>query len=113
MKKGQKRNLKELSAKQQVGLYVVLTKLYDDKNKPFFSSDFAKAMRKFLIIKDEAEYRKTIGGILGALSKNNILEKVSADRDPLWKLPTDIHAKPVYYKKELQHVPQVVTRWKE
>lgn len=113
MNTGEKRNLKSLSAKQQIGLYVVLTKLYDDKNKPFFSSDFAKAMDKFLIISDQDDYRKTIGGILGALSKNNILEKVSADRDPLWRLPVDIHANPEHYKKELNHVPQIITHWQE
>lgn len=113
MNNEEKRNLKKLSAKQQIGLYVVLTKLYDQKNRPFFSSDFARAMEKFLLIADKDEYRKTIGGILGALSKNNILEKVSADRDPLWKLPIDIHAHPEHYKKELQHVPQIVARWQE
>ncbi len=105
------RNLKNLSVKQQVGLYVVLTKLYDSQNRPFYSSDLAKAIKPFLRIEDSDEFRRTIGGILGALSKNNILVKVSSDRDPLWKLPDDIHANPEYYKKELQHIPDIEIRW--
>ena len=93
-------------------LYVVLTKLYDEKNRPFYSSDFSNHMRPFLTIKDTDEFRKTIGGILGALSKNNILVRVSSDRDPLWKLPEDIHASPDHYRKELKHIPEVEIRWK-
>lgn len=107
------RNLKNLSVKQQIGLYVVLTKLFDSKNRPFYSSDLAKEMRPFLRIDDDDEFRRTIGGILGALSKNNILIRVSSDRDPLWKLPDDILADPKHYKKELQHIPDVEIRWQE
>jgi len=113
MIKDEKRNLKALSVKQQLGLYVVLTYLYDEKNSPFYSSDFSNKMEKFLIIDDKDEYRKTIGGILGSLSKNNILEKISSDRDPIWKIADDIHSDPVYYKKELQHIPDVKISWEK
>ena len=110
-KKANNRNLRDLSVKQQVGLYVVLTKFYDPKNRPFYSSDFAKEMKKFLLIDNEDEFRRIIGGILGALSKNNILIRVSSDRDPLWRLPDDIHANTEHYRKELQHIPEVEIRW--
>lgn len=107
------RNLSELSVKQQLGLYVVLTRLFDEKNKPFFSSNFAREMRVFLRIDDPDEYRKTIGGILGALSKNEILEKKSNDRNPLWALANDIHSNPGYYRKQLQHIPNVKITWEK
>ncbi len=107
------RNLKNLSVKQQLGLYVVLTTLYDSKNHPFYSSELAKAIRPFLNIDNDDEFRRIIGGILGALSKNNILIRVSSDKDPLWKLPDDILSDPERYKKELQHIPTVEIRWQE
>lgn len=107
----QQRNMADLSVRQQLGLWVILTKLYDEKNKPFFSSDFAREMKKFLTIEDEDAYRKTIGGILSALSKNNVLEKASSDRNPLWRLPEDIHADPKHFKAELKHVPDVIVNW--
>lgn len=110
-KKSNNRNLRDLSVKQQLGLYVVLTKFYDSKNRPFYSSDFAKEIKRFLLIDNEDEFRRIIGGILGALSKNNILIRVSSDKDPLWKLPDDIHANPEYYRKELQHIPEIEIRW--
>ncbi len=107
------RNLKELSVKQQLGLYVVLTKLYDKKNRHFYSSSFAEAMNPFLAIDDPDEYRKTVGGILGALSKNKVLQKESSDRDPLWSLASDIHSNPDLYKDQLQHIPQVKISWEK
>ncbi len=107
------RNLKELSVKQQLGLYVVLKKFYHEKNSPFYSSDFAKEMKKYLLIEDPDEYRKTIGGILGALSKNKVLQKESSDRDPLWTLAEDIHSNPDYYRNQLQHIPQVKIVWEK
>ena len=107
------RNFKALSVKQQIGLYVVLTKFHTEENSPFFSSDFSAAMKSFLLIEDPGEYKRVIGGILGALSKNNILEKISSDKDPLWRLPEDIYANRESCKKELQHIPQVVARWEK
>lgn len=105
-----RRNVTELSVKQQVGLYVVLTKLYSQKNLPFLSSSFAKEMKKYLLIDDSDEYRKAIGGILGALSKNGMIKKISGDKDPLWILPEDIHKNAVEYK---DNIFPVVTHWQQ
>lgn len=105
-----RRDVTKLSAKQQIGLYVVLTKLYSQKNHAFFSSDFAKEMKKYLLIKDPDEYRKTIGGILGALSKNEMIKKTSGDKDPLWILPDDIHKHAKEYKDDIF---PVVTHWQK
>ena len=105
-----RRDVTKLSAKQQIGLYVVLTKLYDAKNKPFYSSDFAKEMKKYLLIDDPDEYRKAIGGILGALSKNEMIKKTSGDKDPLWILPEGVRKHTVEYKSDIF---PVVTHWKQ
>ena len=105
-----RRDVTKLSAKQQIGLYVVLNKLYDKKNLPFLSSNFAKEMKKYLLIDDPDEYRKTIGGILGALSKNEMIKKISGDKDPLWILPEDIHKNAVEYKNDIF---PVVTHWQQ
>lgn len=109
----EKINLKELSVKQQLGLYVVLKKLYNKNNRHFYSSDFAKVMRPFLTIDNLDEYRKTIGGILGSLSKNKILQKESSDRDPLWSLSENIHSDPDFYRDQLQHIPKVKISWEK
>jgi hypothetical protein len=108
-----KRDMADLSVKQQVGLWVILRELYDEKNRPFFSSEFSKKMKSYLNIDDEDTYRKTIGGILSALSKNNVLERVSSDRDPLWRLPDDIHNDPEYFKQQLKHIPHVTVEWQQ
>lgn len=104
------RNLKELSAKQQISLYTILNKLTEEKNHPFLSSDFAREMQSLLLINDPAEYQQTIGGILGALSKNSLIEKISGDKDPLWILPDDIHKNAEKYKKALF---PIITYWKK
>lgn len=110
-KESNNKNIKNLSVKQQLGLYIVLNKLYDSQNHPFYSSDFAKEIKRFLLTDNENEFKRIIGGILGALSKNNILIRVSSGKDPLWKLSEDIHANPEYYKKELRHIPNIEIHW--
>lgn len=105
-----RRDMTKLSAKQQIGLYVILTKLYGEKNRPFFSSDFAEEMERYLKTNDSDEYKKIIGGILGALSKNGIIRKITGDRDPLWILPDDIYQITGDYKKAI--LP-VVTHWEQ
>jgi hypothetical protein len=105
-----KRDVTKLSAKQQVGLYVVLTKLLDENNRPFYSSDFAREMKSYLLIDDADEYRQTIGGVLGALSKNGLLKKTSGDKDPLWILSEEIHKDAASYKEDI--LP-VVTHWQK
>jgi len=105
------RNMAELSVRQQLGLWVILAKLHDEKNRPFFSSDFAREMKNYIMIDDEDAYRKTIGGILSALSKNNILERVSSDRNPLWRLPEDINKDPKHFKEQLDHIPHITMVW--
>lgn len=104
------RNIKELSTKQQIGLYTILSKLRDEKNHPFLSSDFAREMQSLLLINDPAEHQRAIGGILGALSKNSLIKKISGDRDPLWVLPEDINENAEKYKKELF---PVITYWQK
>ena len=107
-------NIKGLSVKQQLGLFVVLTKLYDKKvNRPFYSSDFSEAIKELVSAKDIDEYYKVVGGILGALSKNGILLKQSGDRDPLWTLADDIYERPGVYLEQLKHVPHVRVFWSE
>lgn len=101
MEKAPERNLKKLSAKQQVALYVMLGKLKGGKNRPFLSSDFANEVRSIFVTKDDAEYQRTIGGILGALSKNSLVEKITGDRDPLWAIPEDIYKNAEKYRKEM------------
>ncbi len=105
-----RRNIKELSAKQQISLYTILNKLIEENNRPFLSSDFAREMQSLLLINDPAEYQQTIGGILGALSKNSLIEKISGDKDPLWILPDDIHKNAENYKKALF---PVITYWQK
>ncbi|MDP3725950.1 MAG: hypothetical protein Q8R36_02005 [bacterium] len=104
------KNIKRLSTKQQIGLYTILNKLRDEKNHPFLSSDFAREMQVLLLISNPAEYQQTIGGILGALSKNSLIEKISGDKDPLWVLPEYIHKNAEKYKKELF---PVITYWQK
>jgi len=98
-----------LPAKQQIGLYVVLTKFKGD-NPLFHSSDFSREMKSFLSTSEDNEYQKIIGGILGGLSRGQLLKKVSGDRDPLWLIPEDIHKNAELYKKELF---PVATYWQK
>lgn len=92
-------NIKNLSPSQQVALWVILK----FNKKSFFSSEIAGS--EYLTEKG----RKAIGGILGALSRNGFIEKVSGGRDKLWKLNSLIENNKEFYKKE---ITKVKTYWR-
>ena len=102
--------MKKLSAYQQIGLYIMLGKIKGGKNRSFLSSDFAREMRSYFTTKDASEYQRIMGGILGALSKNSIIKKMTGDRDPLWSLSEYIHVNAEKYRKEIF---PVYTHWED
>ena len=110
MEKAPERNIKKLSAKQQIGMRVILKDLIGEENTPFLSSDFSKKMQKIFPIKNDSEHQRMIGGILGALSKNSIIEKITGDRDPLWMIAEDIYENAEKYEKQIQ---PVLLYWKD
>lgn len=104
------KRIKNLPPKQQIGLYVILAKLYSRKNESFLSSNFSEAMQKYFKIDDSAQYGKTIGGILSSLSRNNLIERVSGGRNPLWTIPEDIKKNSSLYKNAIFNV---TTYWQK
>ncbi len=102
-----KKEIKEMPVKQQVGLYVILDN-FINKELLFKSSDFQREMKKYLILDDEDGYRRVIGGILSGLSKNNLITRMSNDKDPLWNISIDVAEDADDYK---QAILPVITYW--
>lgn len=87
----QKLNVQNLSSSQQVALWAILRL----NKKSFFTSEIANS--KFFT----EEGKKAVGGIMSALYRNGIIEKVSGGRDKLWKLNPSIEKEEEFFKKEL------------
>lgn len=87
----QKLNIENLSSSQQVALWVILRL----NKKSFFTSEVAES--KFFT----EEGKKAVGGIMSALYRNKLIEKVSGGRDKLWKLSPPIEKGKEFYEKEL------------
>lgn len=90
---------------QQIALFVILRMPEAEKpNFSFLSSDLAKALKPF--IKNQISYNKKnygnfIGGILSSLNRNEILTKITGDRDKLWTLSNEVKANMDDYKNSL------------
>lgn len=86
--------INNLSPSQQMALWIILK---EDK-KAFYTSEVAKS--KFFTDKG----KKAIGGIMSALYRNGLIEKVSGGRDKLWKLSPAVEKNKKVYKNELYKV---------
>jgi hypothetical protein len=108
MDKKIKQLIRSLPGRQQVGLWVIfnMPEISSDKFS-FRSSEFAEKMKRHAVddIKlDESIYGKFIGGILSGLSRNNLLIKVSGDRDVKWTLPEELLSNADDYKVAILEV---------
>jgi len=84
-------NIKDLSTSQQMALWVILRA----GKKSFYTSEIAKS--PFFTAKG----KKAIGGIMSALYRNGIIEKISGGRDKLWKLSPSVERDKKSYKDKL------------
>lgn len=86
--------VRSLPVAQQIATYVILRMANSNLNGfSFLSSSFALAFKPFVkkhITTDMDEYGKFIGGILSGLMRNDVLVKLSGDRDKLWTLSDEI-----------------------
>lgn len=92
-------NIKDLSPSQQIALWVILHL----KQKSFYTSEVANS--EFFT----NQGKKAIGGIMSALCRNGIIEKVSGGRDKLWKLNPSIEKEKEFY---VQEITKVKTYWR-
>jgi len=100
-----KEKITSLPLAQQVALFVILRMpSADRKNFSFLSSQFAKDFKPFVqkyISSNSEEYGKFVGAILSGLSRNDILSRLSGDRDKLWTLSNNVKTNFDQYKKYL------------
>ncbi|MBU1066654.1 hypothetical protein KKE60_02555 [Patescibacteria group bacterium] len=78
-----------------------------EKNFSFSSSDFAKVFRPYVksyLSTDSEEYGKSIGATLSGLLRNEILIRLTGDRDKLWTLSDNVKSNFEEFKKGLFEV---------
>lgn len=85
-----KNTITSLPLSQQVALWVIL-RMRDSSERSFSfsSSDFAKSFRPFAksyLSADPGEYGKYVGATLSSLMRNDILIRLTGDRNKLWTL---------------------------
>lgn len=104
-KKKIQNKITSLPLSQQVALWVILKmKGAAEKDFSFLSSQFAKKFKPFVkkhLSTDPDEYGKFVGATLSGLMRNNILVKLTGDRDKLWTLSPDVKNNLQKFKKKL------------
>lgn len=95
----QKLNIQNLSSSQQVALWVIL-KL---NRKSFYTSEVTNSK----VFTEQG--KKAVGGIMSALYRNGIIEKVSGGRDKLWKLNPSVEEEKEFY---IQEITKVKAYWR-
>lgn len=106
MKEKQVQNkITSLPLSQQVALWVIFRmKDAAEKDFSFLSSQFAKKFKPFVkkhLSADPDEYGKFVGATLSGLMRNNILMKLTGDRDKLWTLSNEVKSSHQMFKKKL------------
>ena len=108
VKKTAQNKITSLPLSQQVALWVILRmNSAERKDFSFFSSQFAKKFKPYVIKHLSAnpdEYGKFVGAALSGLMRNNILMKLTGDRDKLWTLSKDVKTNFKEFKKKLFEV---------
>lgn len=108
MEKQIKQLIRSLPGRQQIGLWVILNMPEISSNKfSFRSSEFSEKMKRYVaddIKSDESTYGKFIGGILSGLSRNDLLIKISGDRDVQWTLTEELLSNADAYKAAILEV---------
>jgi len=100
--------IRSLPFSQQVALFVILRMpRSNESNFSFLSSYFAKTFKPYAkkhISTDVEEFGKFIGGILSGLARNNILIKLTGDRDKVWTLSQEVKNNYDNFKKSLFNI---------
>lgn len=100
-----KNTITSLPLSQQVALWAILRmKESNKKSFSFSSSDFSKNFRPFVksyLSANPEEYGKFIGATLSSLMRNEVLVKLTGDRDKLWTLSDNVKANYDEFKREL------------
>lgn len=97
-----------LPLSQQVALWVILRmNRVGESDFSFFSSQFAKEFKPFVkkhLSANPDEYGKFVGATLSGLIRNDILTKLTGDRDKLWTLSKEVKNNYQIFKKKLFEV---------
>ena len=104
--------IRSLPFNQQVALWLITQMPRAEKeNFSFYSSDFTKKLLPYLkkeFATDPGESGKFAGAILSGLARNNLLEKITGDKDKLWTLSKIVKD---HYSDIKQNLFEVKTYW--
>lgn len=101
--------IRNLPAKQQLAVWIILNK-FKKKKYTFQVSDFAEAIKKYLLPKDTKDLARMIGGILSSLVRNKIIKPLTGGRDVIWTIDPDIKK---YAGACSDQIFSVVTYWEK
>jgi len=93
--------IRELPARQQIALWVILKNFHKSERTFFTTSDLIEKMGKFLVEKDPEKSGHIMGGIISSLSRNKVIEPVSGGRQPIWQVVPEIHKDAKKYEKAI------------
>lgn len=102
------KDVRELPARQQVALWVILKKFHKEKGTWFTVADFANEMKTYLDSKDLDSLGRVIGGILSSLVRNEMIEQFTGGRNPVWSVNSELHK---HAKEYADSIYPVITYW--
>lgn len=101
--------VRNLPAKQQIAVWVILTK-FSKKKYTFLVSDFAEEMKKYLSPKNMKDLARIMGGVLSSLVRNGMIEQLTGGRNIIWTINPEIKKNAKEYSKLIF---PVVTYWEK
>ena len=106
------RKFSDLAWQQQFVLLWIIKFIRDNKrgSNKFRSSEilgFIKEEPGYVDANKNKDIERSLGGTLGALSKEGHIQKLISERDPLWQLKSDLGFEP----KKLNRALGFITYW--
>lgn len=97
-----------LPARQQIALWVILSKFNKPKGTWFTVADFAEETRKYFLADDTTDLARILGGILSSLYRNGMITQLTGGRKPVWQVVPELHKNAKKYRDSMFGV---VTYW--
>lgn len=97
-----------LPARQQIALWVILSKFHKPKGTWFTVAQFAEETRKYFLTDDSKDLARIMGGMLSSLYRNGMVTQLTGGRKPVWQVAPELHKNA---KKYLDSMFGVAAYW--
>jgi hypothetical protein len=97
-----------LHTRQQIALWVILSKFHKSKGTWFTVAEFAEETRKYFLTDDSKDLARILGGMLSSLYRNGMVTQLTGGRKPVWQVVPELHKNAKKYRDSMFGV---VTYW--